>query len=376
MKKYQYAVAIVIGILVGAVVAVEIGNTITGLLVGVLSASITSLVGSLQWSRWREGIAPVGAQLKKWCGGFVNTCDKSISWQKRAILIPWNATVATFKGILAMTIVSLIVVALAVVFVVFIIAGLPIATIGICGYIAYKLIAAPYWFVRDLCDTRVRKTCYYILVLFGLTAVIWKCLSVLWFMEVPDHLHSHIMIFILFVGMLLTLTLLLFPTAILCHFFIQWIFCCVVERGIRSRSWSHSCLKYDTTNDFVSWIADGQGDGRAPLRSVLYMLKIRSLNAVRMVVWPVLCLVWAVRYLVNSNTRACVFSTVLLSGAYLGFSYFYGGISPANINFQLSLAIALIFGVIIGRKIYGFQDGKIPQKPKYLLLLHDYQKYC
>jgi hypothetical protein len=86
------------------------------------------------------------------------------------------------------------------------------------------------------------------------------------------------------------------------------------------------------------------------------MFWIRTGNALRIMAYPLVLVVWGSIALANNKTGLSAICAMILSGAHLLASYLYGGLSAVNPNFWLSFVIAIGVGAIAGRKIYELKE--------------------
>jgi hypothetical protein len=91
------------------------------------------------------------------------------------------------------------------------------------------------------------------------------------------------------------------------------------------------------------------------------MIVLRFLNALRVIFYGLIILpAWGFFMLANGKTRMSALCAAVISWTHLlVVKDFLGGINPGNPNFWLSLAVAAVIGVLVGRKIYEVGNGTV-----------------
>lgn len=101
------------------------------------------------------------------------------------------------------------------------------------------------------------------------------------------------------------------------------------------------------------------------------LIVIRTMNALRMIVFPFVFAVWGMYALSTNKTGLSVICAMGLTYVQLTISNVYGGIIISNINFWLLLFIGAGIGAVIGKKIHDGFGEKISeydfQMPKLVL---------
>lgn len=308
MKKNQYSVSIVMGILVGAVVALLVGNTTTAILAGIITAGIATWFGSLQWERARE---------------FATMVAKEVSVVEGAMDV-FIFTLNTMRGIKTY-----------------------ISQLGRGAL--WILLVIPRMVFALATEVNARKTAMAVFVpLFILVPY-----SLLIFF-VEDQNNKMVDIFLYATMTISALLVLVFTSVILTALLLSGPFT------------SHNMTEEDLMGDepvdkffrfMFGWFGQMILDNRGALTVTVYMLCIRTGNALRILAYPLVLIPWGFIALANNKTGIAALSAMALSGAHLSIAYLVGGINADNLNFWLSLAVAMMAGVIIGKKIYTIKES-------------------
>lgn len=315
MKKNQYSVSIVIGLLMGAAVALSIDNMTTATLVGVIASSITAWVGSLQRGgearKFATGIAKK-VRVVEVMDVFIFT--KNMMWgiktyisqliirtllAIRRMVVILATNVEARKAILAIfTVISIIVLN----FMVISSLSMNIAFFPVIIQVVYAFYA--------FCAFVVTIQAFYALVFIVVTVITSKALK-----ESGPFLLSD------------------------------------------------DIKKWNPDNIWLNWFSQMILDDRGALTATVYMLYIRTGNALRIIAYPLILMPWGFIALANNKTGIAALSVMVLSGAHLSIAYFVGGIDDGNINFWLSLAVAMMAGVAIGKKIGEMREESLEIPP-------------
>jgi len=401
MKRYQYALAIVAGLVIGALVALKVGNYLTAVLAGSLTALVSSGIISLEWERAKKNLGALAAQtsqrisrLPGWvCGlgqSWVERVREQDYWWEKAFVA---GAPITFPLVLVLG--AGILVAGAVIFCV--------AVIAIVIFImAITVFAAIRWIVKRLIfnplatlplafgknEPEVRKVWCYHLVLALLTAATlpgaWQALLMMRFQ--PGGV-------LWFTCPFLTLEVMAVFVSSLYLARSLFEFYRILSRGRKycNQSWRLGDeLRVWLLNDWSTswwyhcdcsiprllekrenpWVDDGLTDNRTALGSTIYMLAIRTFNIFCPLLWLGLFLFWLPRALASQKTGLAALASGGLSALHLLISYEFGWIEASNPNFWLSLGLAVASGAILGRKISAWQELKIPAFPACFGLKH------
>lgn len=295
MKKNQYSVSIMMGLLVGAAVALLVDNSITAILAGVIAAGITTWTGSLQWSKAREFAVEMAERtnVRDHIRGIISETDRIVKWPLLAIkrtLIVLATDVNARKTTLALLI------------------------------LGFMLILTLFFIDK-------------VVVLTQLTAVIFLYPTA-----------------IIFVDIFISTILILVPAILYGP--------CTSKKA--REGIGNSYFRF-----LRGWFYQLIIDDRGALAATARMLYIRTGNALRILAYPFVLIPWGFVALANNRTGIAALSTMFLSGIHLSAAYFVGGIDAGNVNFWLSLAIAMMVGAVIGRKIGEMKEEtfKIPPLP-------------
>lgn len=295
MKKNQYMISIVTGIIVGAIVALMIGST-TAILAGIISAGAGAWLGSLQWSRAKgfaidvaDELGFAGEEMAHWASEKISRTGKTLKWlllaMKRLVVV-FVTDVNTRKTVLA---------------------GLTVCIIPILPTIfLFKLIFKP----------EITEITLYALILFvsliPITINLWDVVFQIWKGRIKDGVNADVLI--------------------------------KVRRLNPQNSFS------------FDWFYQIMEDDRGAIIAIARMLWIRTGNALKIIVYPCVLALWGVVALANNKTGASALSAMTLSGLHLAIAHLAGGIDINNINFWLSLAIAIGAGVVLGKKVHAMRE--------------------
>jgi len=336
MKKYQYAVVIVLAVLFGAFITLWVGNTLTGVLSGVLMALAVSGLGSLKWEIGlvqsvackAQAIAQFDYALffgrtRNMSRQFLHAVGKGMSWFFRVGLY-WF-----FKGLYCLT------------------------------------IGAGIFMARDFVKKPDMRKCWYYTVFSALvatgTGVLWGFYFDLLCLAPGAVIFANVIgvcFFFYFVVLSVgTVVLGLCVLFFLVYGYVagaKWAF---VKKGIEPVSDSPS--KNAVADFLFSWWELGEKDNRPPFKSVLYMLKVRTLNALKFYAWVFLMLFYLPMKLFTFKTGAAMITAAVLSAIHLGVSYTFGWIAAGNVNFWLLCAVCMAVGAVAGMKIHALKKFEV-----------------
>lgn len=293
MKKNQYAISIVMGILMGAMIALLIGNTTTAILAGVVSAGFTAWVGSLQWSKAKEFAIDMSIAGKMDIANNIRNVKSAIDWMKNIIPVVGR----TMKWILLA--ISKLAIALAT-------------------------------------DVNARKR--FLAGLAMLAIFIFNVYLIL-FLGASGKVASTI-------GLLLLIPMAL-PTMASLAVFVR--ICTASEFQIKR-------LDADVGYFLFGWFYQIMEDTRGAVSAIVWMLYIRTGNALKILTYPFIFAIWGMVALANNKTGASALAAMILSGMHLSVAYFAGGIDTGSANFWLSLVVAMGLGVALGRRVSAMRE--------------------
>lgn len=311
MKKNQYAISIVMGILMGAMIALLIGNTTTAILAGVVSAGFTAWVGSLQWSKAKEFAIDMSIAGKMDIANNIRNVKSAIDWMKNIIPVVGR----TMKWILLA--ISKLAIALAT-------------------------------------DVNARKR---FLAGLAILAIFIFNVYLIRFLGASGEVASTI-------GLLLLIPMVL-PTMASLAVFIR--ICTASEFQIKRLD--ADC--YYFLFFLFGWFYQIMEDTRGAVSAIVWMLYIRTGNALKILTYPFIFAIWGMVALANNKTGASALAAMILSGMHLTIAHLAGGINTANANFWLSLVVAMGLGVAVGRKVSSMREPAAHQWPLPSIKLRD-----
>lgn len=292
MKKNQYSVSIMMGLLVGAAVALLVDNSITAILAGVIASGITAWIESLQWGKAREFADKVAKKMDiSFLQGVFTSIRTMVAWillTPQRLAIEFYNSVESRKAFLCGMVAIIIPIALMII--IFLIVPL-----------AYLKATHPLYTILGIVSFAAS---------LSNVGMLWK--------EYQDDLIL----------------------------------------GIEIRK-DAGCYGF-----YKCWFWEVIDDCRyGALVATTRMLYIRTGNALRIIAYPFVLIPWGFVVLANNKTGIAALSTMFLSGIHLSAAYFVGGIDTDNINFWLSLAIAMMVGAVIGRKIGEIREESLEISP-------------
>lgn len=367
MKKNQYAIAIAIGVVIGAVAAVLSGNGLTGLLVGMLVAFGVTGALSLRWEKSRalaclvdrqvrqafsrlrisygQSAAAVTSTFRPWIEEIRD--HKKPLWERLLIAgIPlWAPLAIAFPVAATMCLVAVAIVALALV-------AMYWSVYAIYYCILRPLVMIPYLIVTD---ELVRKAFYYHLALMLLSASI-VTISILLIERFNSYALPSELSEFCFPGIFFGAVIFAFSAA----FFLFPVYS-YTQSGRRDH------LEERFKDDLIpglEWFKIGMNDGRTPLRSVAYMLLIRTINALSPVIWVALFVFWLPLGLANRKTGLSAMTASILVAIDWIVCHSFGWVELSEVNFWLLATLAAVIGFAAGRPIYRL-ELRIPARPRF-----------
>lgn len=366
MRRWRYAVAIVVGLIFGAVFALDSGNNLTGVLGGILIATFVSWGLALKWDLVGLLAKETSSQIRS----LPTTVDSALGFLTKTghdyvaeIRNPKNNTANTVWAVgkpifipvlILLTLALVLGVIMPVVAVLLVIAGLALV-IGTLGWCFYKLVIRPMWRIPYLVVTRpgIRKGLYYTIALSVFGFVIAFSIS--------HWITSPAINSIVTVDIFLALSICLMALAVISAICVELLaiifFCKLYCLSVikENEDYPAECIAVGESQAdiqfFTEWYWDGMYDSRSPLHSVLYMLTIRIANVFYPFVWSLLFVFWLPTALSGRKTILTTMCSAALTGTYLSISYVNGWINVANTNFWLCLGVAIVAGIGLGLKI-------------------------
>ena len=95
----------------------------------------------------------------------------------------------------------------------------------------------------------------------------------------------------------------------------------------------------------------GREDNRGALASVLYVLIIRTINALKIIAFSFVFAFWGLFALASYKTVLSIAGAVILTGIHTGIWCYYNWIAWSNINFWLATVVVMMIGGWLGRCI-------------------------
>lgn len=310
MKKNQYVISIVVGVFVGALVALMVGST-TAILAGVVSAGFTAWIGSLQWNKARKFAIEVAGKSD------VREHMQNITDLGSRIII------------------------------------------GTDKAIKWLLLAVKRLEVAFATDVNMRKIVLLGVVLFTFAYLLRQCLGLAWteLEGLSVEPTSAVVAMIILTAILSVLVLFAVVFS---------VFALIIIVATRITPECTATNKYDNKYDpeefdgksfFMSWFFQLMNDDRGAIAAIARMLYIRTGNALKILAYPCVLALWGAVALANNKTGVSALSATMLSGVHLSIAHFAGGgIATSNINFWLSLAIAMGLGVALGKKVHAMRE--------------------
>jgi hypothetical protein len=386
MRKYHYTIGIVSGLVVGALVGLYLGNSLTGVLGGSLSALAVGWAISLDWCR--RAIKEVAIKATQNTGTIFNSARGiGQSWISRIVNAEsrqeqlWELS----KPVAIPAI--FVLVFWAVVFGIAIAVPLATAILILLLIVAwmlwlYDVLLKPLAMMAYLtfASPGIRKALYYDLAVAVLTAVIigptvywFRWIFINWVAQSSSETCLAIAMISLAAASLITGAWGVYFILKSLH---EYYDSCYYLRKANLKDLSN-LNGYSLAPDFeladyffTSWFNRGMDDNRSPLRSVLYMLAIRTLNAFSPLIWLALFLWWLPRALTTQKTVLAAITAGGLSALHLSICFYFGWIQVWEINFWLSLGLAAAIGAKIGCLIHSSQRLQMPQLPKWPSFAH------
>lgn len=133
--------------------------------------------------------------------------------------------------------------------------------------------------------------------------------------------------------------------------FLLLFFCFLDANGLLEEKQNHSKTYLHPSNPFEKWYTGWLvNDTRSLFSWIFYVLRIRTINALRLFCWVLKVIFWAPYKIMTFKTGAIVLSIMVFSLSHFllcfTFDWFVG------INYWLSLVVIDIFAVAFGRKVY------------------------
>lgn len=304
MKKNQYAMSITIGIFVGAIAALMIGNTTTAILSGVGGAGFTAWIGSLQWSKTKDFA--------------IEVADESDVREYLEIISHLGS----------------------------------IIILGVGKIVKWTLLAPIKIAIALATDVNARKTVLATIAVLGIAYVYMMAAltSLLVYGDIavlPAFFLGILPMLIIFVTLLKSLLIVCIEIPIKKGRALTPLEATKMRLPYCSSSYSN--WVYDPF--YVNWFYQVIEDDHGTVVSIMRMLYIRTGNALRIIAYPFVLIPWGAVALANNKTGASTLAAMILSGMHLSVAYFAGDIDTGNINFWLSLVVAIGLGVTIGKRV-------------------------
>jgi len=332
MKKWQYSLAVVIAFLSGALLGLSIGNMLTSVLAGTTLAGIMAWIFSVRWESFdmRSNELSERMSIKGAWSGMGAFMFEFVSWFGRLV---W-----------------------------------------VFAKVAFAILAAVPYFLFS--SDKKRRAVLGFMLSVGLVAVLWMNMSVI------SELHFRMYALLMLAFVATTLTLLAF--GLMTAIFLSSI----IHKTYRDINYGKKPSSEDRSDSIArpgaflfDWLEEFMDSKNGTFYAFVDLVVIRTMNAIRMIAFPFVFVVWGMYVLATKKTglsALCAKKTGLsalcamgLSFAHLSVSHAYGGIVATNPNFWLLLLIGVGAGVWLGRKIHDGWGEKISgldfQKPGLVL---------
>jgi len=319
MKKYQYSVGITFGVLAGGLSSLFVTVASTAIYVGIIIAGLTSWVISLDWSLAKKFHGQVVEKLSVEVGGLAEIFGKAIRF-----------------------------------------------VLGILGCFCYVFVSLVVFLPRNLYkEKELRKllfgSFFTFIIAMGVSIWYWN----LAFGYVPTQkLLNPTPVISVFMGVTAVAWIVSLILAVMFLVLCGFVFCiCCAFKPQKEASKSS---KRSSGELFViGWLEELALDDGNIVVSLYRMFKIRTGNALRLLLYPLVLVVWGFYALANNKTGLCSLSSMFLTGIYLTLSRYLGWLSDSNLNFWLLLVITIGVGWQLGKKIYCWEgnckDFKFPK---------------
>lgn len=314
--KRQYIIGIAVGIFIGSVVALFLGNNTTAVLVGTIAIFAITWSAGLQWGVAKEFSTELLGKMKKMNLEPLYRGAGKILW---------------------------------------------IAIICIPYYVIYLSLVRVFYKIpkRVKRDVAFRKLVVYFLTLLLITMIVTFVDYIMFYNTVfADVNFGSVPVTFLFIVLVIllvpSLTLLISLTVI--FMFVD------NKESVKKILYSKVPLGFleeimGIDADFiVGWIYDGIIDDRNASASVFYMLKTRIRNGLMMLAFPFILIPYGFLALATHYTAFYAFIATISGVIHLSISYHFGWIELGNMNFILSVAVAMLFGCTVGWMIGGRVD--------------------
>lgn len=308
-KKWQFPLAIILGIISGAGVALLVGNKLSGVFSAFI-VGITAWFGSLKWSELKEKAQELAGKMD-----VEKSLEMAISVGKVVIARPLKR-------------------------------------------IFYEI---PKEMKRDVV---LRK-----LFCYGAVVVLLNATAIYSFFlipkNLPEPLRSPFFLCSLVVWVMAGIFALCFSAGNFVIMLNCILFCDDIDEY---KNFPTPMSKFDYF--LFGWMLDGFNDNRGAFASTVYMLKVRTGNILRFPAFICMLVLWIPQVLAGEKSGVVTMTAMALFLSHWGVSYYNSWINVFSLNFWLSLVVTLIIGGFAGLKIHSLTDFKVPDFPKFQPLVY------
>lgn len=297
--KRQYSIAMAAGILIGSIIALMIGNKLTAILAATVAAGITTWICSLDWIR---------------IGEFIQRLVNKMNFQGAGLSLG-----EFFEPL--------------------------IIIVKRAGQRISKEIPAEF---KKSLVFRKNLASYLLLFLLGVVDL-W--IVIIWLVQVKNvTVSGFVMIFAAVVSTVciaVSIILGVIGVAFGCFVFCYLLF---AKDGMK---YDDTIIPAKDSSDHVlfGWIVAAENDNRSALSSMLYMLWIRSINAIKILIFPFVFVLWGFVYLASYRTVLSSYLAMILTAIHISISYYSHWLAWTNTNFWLATAVVVMGGLWLGRYV-------------------------